>query len=292
MSRRQTHALRTGMGPSALVERPDGLHWHARRSELDARFVQQLGLPPMNSDEGNWVNPRRNDEGEVLDEGNWPRGQYKPTADVCDAVEGYYSPQNTHALAFSPDGSKLATGGEDGGIAIWDAADMGSGPLQTTYADGPISAIVWSPDSTRIATATNMALQNDMRQVDGDTSNDYDYDGDTFDTFEEVLPEFDEECRKALIEQEEFSEEWQQHYPCATVGTIAIWDPDELDDEPLQSGSYHNLVSLSYSPDGLQLASASYRNAKTPRILSGNISTCWRCGTLPTSKSPWIKPPI
>ena len=249
-----------------LSSHPMGLVGMLDAQNLTRGFVQQLGLPPMNSDEGNWVNPKRNDEGEVLDEGNWPRGQYKPRAEACDTVEGYYSPQNTHAVAFSPDGSKLATGGEDGGIMIWDAADMGHGPLQTTYADGPISAIVWSPDSTRIATATNMALQNDMRQVDGDISNDYDYEGETFDTFEEVPPEFDEECRKALIRlrQEEFCEDCRQHIPCATVGTIAIWDTEDLDEGPLQSGSYHNLVSLSYSPDGLQLASASYRNAKDP----------------------------
>jgi WD40 repeat protein len=69
-------------------------------------------------------------------------------------VEGGLSTE-VIAIAWSPDGTQLASGGLDFALRIWDAAT--GAPLAvlraTTYARNDINGVAWSPDGRRIATA-------------------------------------------------------------------------------------------------------------------------------------------
>jgi WD40 repeat protein len=57
------------------------------------------------------------------------------------------------AIAFSPDGTILATGQSDNAIHLWDMA-TGRELIALARHTGQVISIVWSPDGTRIASAS------------------------------------------------------------------------------------------------------------------------------------------
>ena len=59
------------------------------------------------------------------------------------------------AVAFSPDGSKLATASDDRTAKVWDAA-TGEELSTLTGHDDFVASVAFSPDGTRLVTASGM----------------------------------------------------------------------------------------------------------------------------------------
>ena len=73
------------------------------------------------------------------------------------------SPNRWWRVAFSPDGSRLATGSYDETARIWDATN--GTQLLTIQNDSRVAAVAFSPDGPRLATGSDLDAGSDDKTV-------------------------------------------------------------------------------------------------------------------------------
>jgi WD40 repeat protein len=200
-------------------------------------------------------------------------------------------------VAWSPDGTRLATGSDDRTVRIWDAV---TGEPQATLEghNDRVNAVAWSPDGTRLATGSNDRTVRIWDAVTGETqatleghigavrsvawspdgtrlataSNDgtvriWDAaTGETAATFE---------AHSDWVNAVAWSPDGTRLATGSDDGTVRIWDAVTGEPQARLEGHSGGVRSLAWSPDGTRLATAS--NDRTVRIWDATgVDTGWR----------------
>jgi WD40 repeat protein len=150
-------------------------------------------------------------------------------------------PGTTTSVAFSPDGSMLATGSYDGSVRLW-YADTG-GEIRTLYAPTNWNwhlylyiDLAFSPDGTLLASGTSDRYIRRWELASR--------------SLRRVLESSDE------IQSIEFSPDSRTIATGGGTGNIALWDVTSGAQLRILSGHLGSISGLVFSPDGSLLASA------------------------------------
>ena len=77
---------------------------------------------------------------------------WSPTRGELGTLRGHTG--DVHAVAFSHDGLRLASGSRDGTVRIWDVANLAE--VASLRSGGAVIAVAFSPDGTRLASFGSM----------------------------------------------------------------------------------------------------------------------------------------
>jgi WD40 repeat protein len=162
---------------------------------------------------------------------------------VWDLVDGKQTVVAEHkrgllGAAFSPDGRRLAAGGFEGVLRIYDAA---SGKLlhQFTGNKAPINGVVWSPNGKLVATA---GLDTTVRLWDLD-------DDRELHTFR-GHPEW--------VLAVAYSPDGKWIVSACKDGTLKVWDVEGKKERLTLKGHGQGVQSVAVSPDGKWIASGAW----------------------------------
>jgi len=159
----------------------------------------------------------------------------KRTADCA----GHAAPIWT--AAFSPDGSRLATGGEDRTARVWDAATGAPVAVCRGHASKVVSA-AFSPDGTRLVTTSS---DGTVRQWDPATGR-------------EAEPPYDRHAADVLAAV--YSPDGQFVASAGEDRTVRLWKARGRQDAAVLHGHAARVVGVAFAADGRRLASLSRRS--------------------------------
>jgi WD40 repeat protein/predicted Ser/Thr protein kinase len=143
------------------------------------------------------------------------------------------------ALAFSPDGRRLAAGGDSRVVYIWDAA-TGRQVAQCQGHTSKILSLTFRGDGSRLLTASH---DGTVRQWDARTGR-------------EVEPPYDRHT--AEVSTAVYSPDGQRIASAGFDRTVRLWWASGGRDQAVLHGHSGAVSALAFSQDGRRLASASY----------------------------------
>jgi len=185
---------------------------------------------------------------------------------IWDAVSGNavgsLAGQAPHvtAVAYAPDGSRLATASGDGTVRIWDA--VSGDPVATLLLQGPqVTSVAYAPDGTRLATASEDGTVQIWDAVSGS-----------------YLATFI--CHSGRVTAVAYSSDGSRLATASTDGTVRIWGAASGARMAIITAHTGTVTAVAFAPDGAALASASYDGTvRITRLTDEMVPTpTWRRG--------------
>jgi WD40 repeat protein len=147
---------------------------------------------------------------------------------------------NVNAVAWSPDGKRIASGSYDTTVQVWNAAD-GSQPYTYTGHSHSVNAVAWSPDGKRIASGGSDMTVQVWNAVDG--SQPYTYQG---------------HANSVLAVA--WSPDGKRIASGSYDMTVQVWNAVDGSQPYTYHGHTNSVNAVTWSPDGKRIASGSYDN--------------------------------
>jgi len=197
-----------------------------------------------------------------LDLFSFPEGKQ-----LSEIKQAHKSP--IYSIAFTPDGSKLATAGFDNTAKIWKVTgqEIEPEPFQTIGAhSNAVYRLAFSPDGSRLATASYDGSIGLFDVVSGKGS---------------IVP-----AHKGHVDSVVFDGSGKQLLSAGEDGRLLLWNDDDLKQAPREIGqTQDSLMWAALSPDGRQVAAVGRdqvvqlfdtEQAAPPRPLVGHEQAVFR----------------